>query len=69
MKAYVGVDTADGIDKSGVQVSVRPKRKSEKIAQRKDRCEETGLNGAADEAVDDGVCSAEPCPRATENDC
>lgn len=44
------------------------KDETEKIGQGENGSEKTGLDGATNEAVDDGVGSSEACPRTCEDE-
>lgn len=51
-ETHICVDATDWVGKHTVQVCVAMQQKSKQVTERKDRGEETGLNGTTDEAVE-----------------
>lgn len=66
-RTNVGIDPANRIRKHGIHIRFAVQRETEEIGQGEYRCEETSLNGTADETVDDCVGLSETSAGTTKS--
>lgn len=64
----VGVDASDGDGKHPEEISLRPPKERDEIAEGEQACEEPRLDRASDESVDDRVGLPKARARAREDD-